>query len=492
MFFIPSIIILALILAACSGQTGTSTSVIPDNPFPTPTHEDVTAAATATQAVWDMPGTTPTTDSTEEKADLQYQLDVSLDYSGHSMTVSQIINYTNNTKNILSELPLVVLPIRTAENFFLLSLQMPAGFEASNYTIDGEVLWISLSPELETDQSLSINLLYQIQAPETRTAFGYTDRQMLLSDWYAFIPPYLPEDGWLIHTPGYVGEYLAYPLADFIVNLRLSPPMESLVVAASAPLLERDDNCWRYSVKQVRNFSLALSPVYQVFSAGPEPAAIYAYTFPEHSDLGTRAASIALEAWTLYTELYGENPRQFMSIIEADLTDGLECDGLFYLSESYYASADETPQNYFHLLVAHETAHQWFYGMVPNDQAYEPWLDESLAAYSELLYLERYYPDLVDWWWGFRVRAFGPTGSVNSTIYDFLESRPYINAVYLRGVTFLQDLRDIVGDEAFFTSIKSYVEPSQGDRFRTAQTFFSAFEQNSDVDLADLLSKYFK
>ena len=350
--------------------------------YPHPPHQRLnpfapTATETSLPSATQEP--TPTIEAAEAQAEIAYQLDVSLDYSGHSMTITQAITYTNSSEDNCSELPLIIPPIRTAENFSLLSLQMETGYEASTYTIQDEVLWLTLSPSLEIGQVLSLNLMYKIDIPESPAAFGFTDRQMLLSDWYAFIPPYLPGEGWLINQPGYVGEYLAYPLADFTVNLRLSPPMESLVVAASAPLLALDGNCWRYTAQQVRNFSFAISPDYVVSSATSDLTTIYAYTFPEHAALGERAAKIALEAWTLYSELFGENPRRFMSIIEGDLTDGLECDGMFYLSESYFASADGTPQNYFHLLVAHETAHQWFYGLVPNDQANEPWLDESLV-----------------------------------------------------------------------------------------------------------------
>ena len=39
-------------------------------------------------------------------------------------------------------------------------------------------------------------------------------------------------------------------------------------------------------------------------------------------------------------------------------------------------------------VVAHEVAHQWWYGMVGNNQFEEPWLDESFAQYSH----ERLYP----------------------------------------------------------------------------------------------------
>ena len=35
--------------------------------------------------------------------------------------------------------------------------------------------------------------------------------------------------------------------------------------------------------------------------------------------------------------------------------------------------------------VVHEVAHQWFYSLVGNDQARDPWLDEGLASYAEFV-----------------------------------------------------------------------------------------------------------
>ena len=37
------------------------------------------------------------------------------------------------------------------------------------------------------------------------------------------------------------------------------------------------------------------------------------------------------------------------------------------------------------LVAVHETAHQWFYGMVGDSQALHPWLDEAFASYAEEL-----------------------------------------------------------------------------------------------------------
>jgi len=39
---------------------------------------------------------------------------------------------------------------------------------------------------------------------------------------------------------------------------------------------------------------------------------------------------------------------------------------------------------FIRVITQHETAHQWFYSLVGNDQARDPWLDEALATWSQL------------------------------------------------------------------------------------------------------------
>lgn len=376
--------------------------------------------------------------------------------------------------------------------FALLDLQLPADYAQSTYQMDGARITLNLAPGLPAEGSLQINLIYRLQLPESQSVFGYTERQLTLADWFPFIPPYLAGKGWLVNEPGQVGEYLAYPLADFNVNLRLSPSMDALVVAASAPATALEGNCWRYQTQAARNIVFAISPEYQIATAYGDTVTIQAYTLPEHAQLGQRAADLALVAWSRYEAVYGPNERTYMSIIEGDLDDGMEYDGAYFISDWYYETADESPENYFTLLTVHETAHQWFYAQVHNDPASEPWLDESLATYSELLYLESAHPELVNWWWDFRVADFNPGGYVDSTIYDHQTFRPYVNAVYLRGVSFLQDLREVVGDETFFAFLRDYAAPDEADTLRTGDGFFTLLSAHSDADLTDLLRVYFR
>jgi aminopeptidase N len=162
-----------------------------------------------------------------------------------------------------------------------------------------------------------------------------------------------------------------------------------------------------------------------------------------------------------------------MTIIESDFPDGMEYDGLFFLNQSYFTYYSGTPSSGLCALSAHETAHQWWYRVVSNNQALEPWMDEALCTYSELLFYEYYHPELVDWWWQYRIDDFNPGGWVDSTIYTTSDYRPYVNAVYLRGVRFLDGLRAEIGKEALLNALHQYAE---------------AFQNNSASSL-DLLQK---
>jgi hypothetical protein len=458
------------------------------NPLASPTpHQPITVNVELEKHT---PFASPSDHSPDHKT--RYYLDVTLDYDAKKLFVDQTISYTNNTGDTISLLPLVVPPAYQPGVFLLTAIQIGQTKPEMESELNGVLIQLQFDPPLQPDQQIEITLQYQLYPTHGWGTLGYNQRQLLLTDWYPMIPPYRDGLGWVINPPGQVGEYLAYPLIDFQLNLCLAPTRSPVLIAASSPLSEQAADCYRYQAQQVRNFSLAISPEYQLSTAESDQVTVLAYTFPEHADLGQRAAEIAVQSWETFTELFGDNQRNFISIVEADIFDGLETDGLIYLSEYYYQTADPTPRNLFALLVVHEISHQWFYGYIHNDQALEPWLDEALATYCEILFYEEHHPQLIDWWWDFRVETFEPEGMVNASIYEFNHFRPYINAVYLRGVIFFQALRDEIGDPAFFEALWQYAQPEdESDQWRTAEDLLSAFFQNSEADLTLINSEYF-
>jgi aminopeptidase N len=231
--------------------------------------------------------------------------------------------------------------------------------------------------------------------------------------------------------------------------------------------------------------------MYQEASQQVGEVTVHSYFIPLDEAAGEMALQNTADALALYSELFGAYPHASLSVVEADFLDGMEYDGLYFLSRGFYNLYDGTPQGYLTTIAAHETAHQWWYGLVGNDQALEPWLDEALCTYTERIFYEHTYPDLVDWWWYFRVDYYQPTGWVNGTIYDYGGFRPYRDAVYLNGAKFLEELRSLIGDEAFFAFLKDYAG-QMAHRQATAQDFFAILKEHTTVEVGELLSTYFE
>ena len=118
---------------------------------------------------------------------------------------------------------------------------------------------------------------------------------------------------------------------------------------------------------------------------------------------------------------------------------------------------DGTPLNNLTILIPHELSHQWFYSLVGNDQAFEPWLDEAIATYSESLFYERYHPEYLQWWWNNRVYAHEHNGYVNNSIYEAGSYENYRASVYLNGANFMQDLSENIGKELLIR-LRHYVK----------------------------------
>src|SRR5688500_1552240 len=163
----------------------------------------------------------------------------------------------------------------------------------------------------------------------------------------------------------------------------------------------------------------------------------------------------------------------------------MEYSGLISITDYAYATYVGQTPSLLGVLIAHETAHQWWYGAVGNDQANEPWLDESLAFYSELLYIETYEPDGTAWWWEHRVNVYEPYGPVDATIYTYDVSASFITSMYGQAARFINELRAHMGDDAFYAFLQEYYATYKG-KIVTAQDFKSMAQAHSEADLMPL------
>jgi len=438
-----------------------------------------------------------------------YKMLVEFDYSKHHLSVEQRIDYINNTGDNLLSLALVVEPRRYPGAFRLEKLSRisgDAGVERlAQYVYRDTQIIILLDEPLVPKNGVTLLLDYELFLPPTSQyanirpyPFGYTDRQANLGDWYPFIPPYDPEYGWVVHAPGSFGEHLVYDDADYDVEINQVNQKNNLVIAASAAS-HVDGDTLRFHQQSSRNFSWSASPNYkiamdEILLPNGKNVQVMSYYFPLYDNAGHRVLETTAQALTLYSELFGPYPHDTLTAVQADFLDGMEYDGLYFLSMDYYNWHGGAEADFLVAIAAHETAHQWWYGMVGSDQAIDPWLDEGLSTYCERLFFEHTSQEALDWWWTYRINFYQPEGFIDISIYDvegeYSNYRGYRDVVYLNGALFFEDLRKLVGDQEFFTFLRSYLETNNNSLTNTDE-FIKGLQLHMGVDLDPILEKYF-
>lgn len=424
-----------------------------------------------------------------------YTIHVSFNYLDQKAKINEKIVFLNNSSEKLNNLVLACDPLRYPDAFLLEKLFIN-GILIDHVQENKNYLSLSLDPELEPREKIEIEIDYLLSIPPIPPAaddkkpgiFGFSSIQTNFVDWYPFIPPLTENGEWIIHDPWFYGEYLVYDLSDFNISIELlnSPP--NAEIAASTLPVQHTDTTYSFVSKQARNFVWTLSPSYVIETLDHNGINISTYTFPFHQQAAPHLINEVAKAIDLFSDLFTPYPRQNLSIVEADFLDGMEYDGLFFLSRGFYNLFDYSPKNYLTFIAVHETAHQWWYSTIANDQAMEPWLDEALCTYSELLFYEKYYPELVDWWWDYRVNFYQPEGYVNQSIYEYQGFVPYRNATYLKGAQFLQYIRDTLGDQLFFEFLHEYAL-TETNKISTSDVFFDILKSYSEIDF-QLNSEY--
>lgn len=493
------LVIIGLILAApgCDSPEkpafSTSVSLSPTAPPPISTAHQLSPPSSTPAP---EPASLPTSVPLERT---QYSLEAVFDYQNQQLFVEERILIPHPANKQLNDIDLVVMPNNWPDVFSIQNIS--AGeLPVESYEISGMVLNIELgSPGWLPGENLELDIQYFLDLPKLNarneyapSPFGYTTLQTNLVDWYPAVPPYQDEGGWVIHEPWAFGEYSVYPAADFEVSLELGTA--GLIAAASSAPLESGDPLI-YSLDGARNFVFSISPAYTVLEEEVYGTTVYGYIFPDYQVSGQAVFEATLEALVLYSELYGPYGQSSLSVVQADFNYGIEYEGLYYQGRRYFDTYDGSDQNYLVIIAVHETAHQWWYGKVANDQAMEPWLDEALCTFSELAYYEQLYPESVDWWWRTRVNYYEPEGRIDRTIYDFQEfPDPYLtyrNAIYLQGAKFITALKSELGDERFYTFMRDYAVRYQ-DQIVTTEDFFSLLGEYLDTGTLALLGDYFE
>lgn len=189
--------------------------------------------------------------------------------------------------------------------------------------------------------------------------------------------------------------------------------------------------------------------------------------------------------WAKYAQIVGQD---YVSGAMENTTATLHQDG------AYQNNRELLDGNNWEETIAHELFHHWFGDLVTAESWSNLTVNESFANYSEYLWDEyKYGKDFADAHNFEDMTGYLMSGSADKDLvrYHYSNKEDMFDAVsYNKGGRILHMLRNYVGDDAFFASLKLYLETHKFKTGEAAQLRL-AFEEVTGQDLNWFWNQWF-
>ncbi len=371
---------------------------------------------------------------------------------------------------------------------------------------DTSLVTIPLASPLEPGDQTRVALDFVTTIPlDPITSYGmfgyFSDSSSYnLAQWMPLVAGWDPANGWLLDPPNTVGDPVFSNSAMFDITLAAPADISfvtSGVEVSRVPVGPLTTHRW--TAGPVRDFVMSAGTDLQVKSQQVGETTINSWYFSGYEEPAALVLRYGVDSFEVFSEHFGVYPYTEMDLVQTRLGDqaaGVEFPGIMYIGTYHY----DPNSDYLRFTTVHEVAHQWWYGIVGNNQYRHAFLDEALANESSMLYREAIDgPDAAQQWIRdylqrpYLSMLFGNFGDqvVDQPSADFLTNGPYGRTIYAKGALGFDEIRQTIGDEAFFLGLQEYVA---AHRFGIAQPedLLAAFEHASGQDLQELWAHWFE
>lgn len=287
---------------------------------------------------------------------------------------------------------LTVTAIRSAQG---LDLAQPLAVQSELVRGDFTQLRVRLPVPLPPGAALDLELEFHAELPRLVARSGFSGDFFMLGQWFPKLAK-LGDDGRFVSFPyrGF-GEFYA-DFADYTFSLRV--PREFKVAASGECQTVRTESqkrTERCQAERVHDIAWAAYPYFIEQSAQVGPVTLRLYGPRGYEAALARQARVLSAALPYFEERYGPYPYRTLSAIipprDAYAASGMEYPTLFTSGGPWWALPSFLPDPQQDIVSVHELAHQWFSGMLASNEEAHPFLDEGLAQWSSLDFLQAYY-----------------------------------------------------------------------------------------------------
>jgi hypothetical protein len=219
-----------------------------------------------------------------------------------------------------------------------------------------------------------------------------------------------------------------------------------------------------FVASNVRDFTVTAATDYRTSDRVVGSTTVRVYYRP--GGPGAAMLDAAADAFDAYRKRLGAYPYPTFKVVQSAGGYGMESPRLIWVPTGVASSN-------LRYLAAHETAHQWFYGLVGDDQATEPFTDEAVADFVARNIL------------GLKRASRCSTGRLDLTIYDY-SATCYYERIYIQGGNLLDAARVKMGSTAFWGALKGWVDANRY-RIATTQSLLNALDAATPIDLGATL-----
>jgi hypothetical protein len=297
---------------------------------------------------------------------------------------------------------------------------------------------VTLAKALAEGERATLSMRLRVTLPWGRDRFGYAGGLALVGTALPTLEVH-DDQGWHHDPFEDLGESFYSVAGRYRVTLEGAPdldtPTTGTLVGGPVPLpgglIART-----YAADGVRDFAWAAGRLEQV-SGGTAPRVVVSYRAGAVTKTqAQRMLAAARTAVSTFSQSFGPYPYPELDVVLVAFSDfGMEYPTIVFSEVDKWT-------------VAHEIAHQWWYGLVGNDQYAEPWLDESLATWSEELPW--------DPWVGCASYAFPGAARLSNDMGYWGDHPAQYDTVYDGGGCMLANLAARFGVATFQTILRDY------------------------------------
>jgi len=436
-----------------------------------------------------------------------YELTLDLKPDSQSYTGTARVTFANLTGSDLSDIVFRIYPnarVIYGGALDIISAQVGGRDTALEVFLpDKTAVRLLLSPPLPNGATTVIDLHFEGRLPidfASSGVYGIFNHSTegpiaTMANWYPILA--VRADGqWQASRVLAEGDAVVSETALYRVRVR-APAGWSVVTTGS--LLESesegDSTAHDFVGGPVRDFMIVASPAFESREAQANGVRVVHRGLPEDDPSRGTALEAASGSIRVYDARIGAYPFAELDAAAVPLQNasGVEYPGLILIADDLYTSGSD---RWLQVTMAHEVGHQWWYSVVGSDVLESPWQDEGLTSFTSALYFEdnlpAFYRVLID----FYALSFDeykererdePIAQPLSAFRG--RGDAYGAIVYAKGALFFAELREQMGDDAFFEALQRYYAENQY-AIAGPEALLAAFEASCGCELDALYSEW--